>query len=34
MLHARNEEEVAYPTAILVGEYLKLRLGDNARFRP
>ena len=34
MLHAQNEEEVAYPTAILVGEYLKLRLGDNARFRP
>jgi hemerythrin superfamily protein len=33
MLHAQNEEEVAYPTAILVGEYLKLRLGDNARLR-
>ena len=27
MLHARNEEEVSYPTAILIGEYLKLRLG-------
>ena len=27
MLHARSEEEVAYPTAILIGEYLKLRLG-------
>lgn len=27
MLHAQNEEEVAYPTAILIGEYLKLKLG-------
>lgn len=26
MLHAKNEEEVLYPTAILVGEYLKQRL--------
>jgi hypothetical protein len=26
MLHARNEEEVLYPAAILVGEHLKLRL--------
>ena len=25
-LHARNEEEVLYPAAILTGEYLKLRL--------
>jgi hypothetical protein len=24
--HAQNEEQVSYPTAILVGEYLKLRL--------
>lgn len=24
-LHAKNEEEVLYPAAILVGEYLKLR---------
>lgn len=24
MLHAQNEEEVSYPTAILIGEYLKL----------
>ena len=24
-LHARNEEEILYPAAILVGEYLKLR---------
>jgi hypothetical protein len=30
MLHAQNEEEVAYPTAILVGEYLKLRLPGSA----
>jgi hypothetical protein len=26
MLHAQTEEEVTYPTAILIGEYLKLRL--------
>jgi hemerythrin superfamily protein len=26
MLHAQTEEEVLYPTAILVGEYLKLKL--------
>lgn len=25
-MHARNEEEVMYPAAILVGEFLKLRL--------
>jgi Hemerythrin HHE cation binding domain len=25
MLHAQNEEEVLYPAAILVGEYLKLK---------
>ncbi|HET7091066.1 MAG TPA: hemerythrin domain-containing protein [Anaerolineae bacterium] len=27
MLHARMEEEVSYPTTILIGEYLRLRLG-------
>lgn len=27
MLHAENEEEVSYPTAILIGEYLKLKFG-------
>ncbi len=26
MLHAKNEEEVLYPAAILIGEYLKQRL--------
>jgi len=26
MLHARTEEEVLYPAAILIGEYLKDRL--------
>lgn len=26
--HAQNEEEVLYPAAILVGEYVRLRLGD------
>jgi hypothetical protein len=26
MLHAQTEEEVLYPTAILLGEYLKLQL--------
>ncbi len=27
ILHAQTEEEILYPAAILVGEYLKLRLG-------
>jgi iron-sulfur cluster repair protein YtfE (RIC family) len=26
-LHAKTEEDVLYPTAILIGEYIKLRLG-------
>ncbi|MGE5445981.1 MAG: hemerythrin domain-containing protein [Ignavibacteriales bacterium] len=26
ILHAQNEEEVLYPTAILIGEYVKLKL--------
>ena len=26
MAHAQTEEEVSYPTAILIGEYLKLKL--------
>jgi len=26
VLHAKTEEEVLYPTAILIGEYLKLKL--------
>jgi hypothetical protein len=30
-LHAQNEEEVLYPAAIMVGEYLKLRLGELKR---
>ena len=28
MLHARTEEEVLYPAALLVSEYLKLKLGQ------
>lgn len=28
MLHAQTEEVVSYPTAILIGEYLKLKLRD------
>jgi len=28
ILHAKTEEEVLYPAAILVGEYLRLKLGD------
>lgn len=28
MMHARNEEEVLYPAAILVGEYMKMKLED------
>jgi hemerythrin HHE cation binding domain-containing protein len=31
ILHAQNEEEVLYPAAILIGEYLKLRLGELKR---
>jgi hypothetical protein len=27
ILHAQTEEEVSYPTAILIGEYLNLKLG-------
>jgi hypothetical protein len=26
MAHARTEEEVSYPTALLIGRYLKARL--------
>jgi hypothetical protein len=26
MLHAQNEEEVLYPTALLIGEHLKMKL--------
>lgn len=28
ILHAKTEEEVLYPAAILVGEHLKLKMGD------
>jgi len=28
LLHMQTEEQVLYPAAILVGEYLKLRLGE------
>lgn len=28
MAHAQTEEEVSYPTAILIGEYLKLKLNQ------
>lgn len=27
MLHARTEEEVLYPASVLVGKYLKAKLG-------
>lgn len=27
ILHAQTEDDVSYPTAILIGEYLKLKLG-------
>jgi hypothetical protein len=27
VLHARTEEQVSYPAAILIGRYLKLKLG-------
>lgn len=29
MLHAQTEEQVSYPTAILIGEYLKLKFGKS-----
>jgi len=29
ILHARTEEQVTYPAAILVGKYVRLRLGLN-----
>lgn len=29
MLHARNEEEISYPAAVLVGRYLKAVLGKS-----
>ncbi|MFA3781464.1 hemerythrin domain-containing protein [Melioribacteraceae bacterium 4301-Me] len=28
-LHAKTEEEVTYPTALLIGEYLKLKFNKN-----
>lgn len=28
ILHAKTEEEVSYPTSILIGEFLKLKIGD------
>jgi len=28
ILHAKTEEEVSYPAAILIGDYIKLRLGE------
>jgi hypothetical protein len=28
MLHAQTEEEVLYPAAILIGEYICLKLGE------
>ena len=30
ILHAQNEEEVSYPAAVLVGEYLEMKLGAHA----
>ena len=30
ILHAQTEEEVLYPAAVLVGEFLELKLGDHA----
>ena len=33
MLHAKTEEEVLYPAAILVGEYLKLKLEEIPTYR-
>jgi hypothetical protein len=33
MLHAKTEEEVLYPAAILVGEYLKLKLEETTTYK-
>jgi len=33
MLHAKTEEEVLYPAAILVGEYLKLKLEETPTYK-
>ena len=33
MLHAKTEEEVLYPAAILVGEYLKLKLEEITTYK-
>jgi hypothetical protein len=33
MLHAKTEEEVLYPDAILVGEYLKLKLEEITTYK-
>ncbi len=33
-LHARNEEEVLYPAAILIGDYVKLKLRRQRRKSP
>jgi hypothetical protein len=29
ILHAQTEEEILYPASILIGEYLKLKLGKS-----
>jgi hypothetical protein len=29
MLHAGTEEQVTYPTALLVGDYVRMRLADS-----
>ena len=34
MLHAKTEEEVFYPAAILVGEYLKVKLDEITIYKP
>lgn len=32
MMHAQTEEEVTYPTAILIGEYIKVKSGSHKCF--
>ncbi|HEY0670221.1 MAG TPA: hypothetical protein VGD22_18715 [Sphingobacteriaceae bacterium] len=32
MMHAQTEEEVSYPTAILIGEYIKVKAGSHKCF--
>ncbi len=34
ILHAKNEEQVLYPAAILIGKYLEMKLGEEGKSPP